>query len=368
MEDIGFSGSGSRFNSRFEAGSPITAKQLNSLADGIQASLPMPYLGDGVSVSFTPGGSLITGIGGTYSKAATKILPWTVQTYSKPKEDEEGVDWFLQVARGVCNYTWSQFPFKPATTGPIGIWSLGKDGCKQFQNEAIMADIAVYPAGSYVAGDETDGTTPWMGQSPKSASIKITNAAEGGNDIWHVTVSKVDWWDKELWYQGDRLIEREMPFVSVVEDNDPGGSTILGAETQNSQSHRYVILPYPQGVGQPATSGPYNNGFVIPRNIGYNVKKIATLNWNAENENWDVTQYILHQAELQIQYQEQTRWVDFIFDYVNYNWYDLAVYDHFDSDPGITNLELLDNLKSIAGYEINLNEWWVHVVNHRSTT
>ena len=60
MEDSGFSGSGSRFNARFEAGSPIQAKQLNDLAAGIQASLPMPYLGAGPSVSFMPGGSTIT--------------------------------------------------------------------------------------------------------------------------------------------------------------------------------------------------------------------------------------------------------------------------------------------------------------------
>lgn len=60
MEDIGFNGTGSRFNSRFESGSPIQAKQLNDLAAGIQVALPMPYLGEGPTVSFTPGGSLIT--------------------------------------------------------------------------------------------------------------------------------------------------------------------------------------------------------------------------------------------------------------------------------------------------------------------
>jgi hypothetical protein len=60
MDDVGFNGTGSRFNSRFESGSPILAKQLNDLAAGLQASLPMPYLGDGASVSYTPGGSIIT--------------------------------------------------------------------------------------------------------------------------------------------------------------------------------------------------------------------------------------------------------------------------------------------------------------------
>ena len=55
-----FNGSGSRFNSRFVQGEEIYAKQLNDLASGLQASLPMPYLGEGSSVSYLPGGSLIT--------------------------------------------------------------------------------------------------------------------------------------------------------------------------------------------------------------------------------------------------------------------------------------------------------------------
>lgn len=55
-----FNGSGSRFNSRFVQGEQIYAKQLNDLAAGLQASLPMPYLGEGASVSYIPGGSIIT--------------------------------------------------------------------------------------------------------------------------------------------------------------------------------------------------------------------------------------------------------------------------------------------------------------------
>ena len=60
MEDNGFQGTGSRFNSRFESGSPILAKQLNDLANGIQSAIAMPYLGSGPAVSFGPGGSNVT--------------------------------------------------------------------------------------------------------------------------------------------------------------------------------------------------------------------------------------------------------------------------------------------------------------------
>lgn len=61
MNDAGFNGTGSRFNTRFEAGSPIYAKQLNDLAAGVQAALPQPFTGYGPSVSYTPGGGIIAG-------------------------------------------------------------------------------------------------------------------------------------------------------------------------------------------------------------------------------------------------------------------------------------------------------------------
>ena len=60
MNDEGFKGNPSRFNSRFGSGEEITARQLNDLANGIQVGNPMPYLGEGPSVSFTPGGAIIT--------------------------------------------------------------------------------------------------------------------------------------------------------------------------------------------------------------------------------------------------------------------------------------------------------------------
>jgi len=58
--DLGFNGSGSRFNSRFGSGEPILAKQLNDLATGIQATTTIPYLGEGPSIAFTSGGTVIT--------------------------------------------------------------------------------------------------------------------------------------------------------------------------------------------------------------------------------------------------------------------------------------------------------------------
>jgi hypothetical protein len=70
ISDRGFDGSGSRFVSRFGVGEPITAKQLNDMAQAIQVGLPMPYLGEGPAVSFLPGGSTITYVPDVYQAVA----------------------------------------------------------------------------------------------------------------------------------------------------------------------------------------------------------------------------------------------------------------------------------------------------------
>jgi hypothetical protein len=108
MEDIGFNGSGSKFNSRFESGGPIYAKQLNDLSYGIQAGLPMPYLGEGPSVSFTPGGALITG---TRSNTDVTAPVKTFQQFEmRTAVDAESGNQVLQIAKGTVNFTQSTMP------------------------------------------------------------------------------------------------------------------------------------------------------------------------------------------------------------------------------------------------------------------
>ena len=86
MNDQGFIGSGSRFNSRFGSGEEITAKQLNDLSYGIQAGLPMPYIGEGPSVSYTPGGAIITQNVEFYQLAAEIDFPFKIRLESTATE------------------------------------------------------------------------------------------------------------------------------------------------------------------------------------------------------------------------------------------------------------------------------------------
>jgi hypothetical protein len=75
MEDLGFKGTGSQFVTRFKAGEDISAEQLNRLANAVQTSISMPYLGDGPSISFTGGGTTIT-TNPIFNQ--TTLYPWSI--------------------------------------------------------------------------------------------------------------------------------------------------------------------------------------------------------------------------------------------------------------------------------------------------
>lgn len=354
MEDVGFQGTGSRFGSRFESGSPILAKQLNDLATGIQSSLPMPYLGEGTSVSFVPGGSLITSNPADLkTPTATIPAPWTVDV--ETVVDGETKTYFLKIVRGVCNYTWSEFPFSPKTTTSGGQPYLDLNGNRVYDNECIVTDYAVYPSGSYREG--TDSTSDWMGGD---AAIQIKNAAAGGSDVWYVTVSKLDWWNKFSWDDAARLQDKERPWVSVFAEGSEAETKILNPKTQNSFSLHRLFLPQVPIPPTPYLSDIFN-GNVVAKHIGYDVKKVASLTWNDTDKKWDVVQYILHQVEIEIPYQQQTIWDYFLYaDSGPVNDYQYAVDAHFVGS--IDNLSLRSDLASISGYTINSTDWWYDLI------
>jgi len=358
MDDIGFQGTGSRFGSRFESGSPILAKQLNDLATGIQSSLPMPYLGEGASVSFVPGGSIITSNPADFKTPTANIPPpWTVDV--ETVIDGETKTYFLKIVRGICNYTWSEFPFSPETTdGGDLLPHLNLNGNKVYHNECIVKDYAVYPSGSYREG--TDSTSNWMGGD---AAIQIKNAADGGADVWYVTVSKLDWWNKLSWDDSAILQDKERPWVSVFAQGSEAYTKILNPKTQNSFSLHRLFLP------QTWTGGGFTNtlmsdifhGNVVAKHIGYNVKKVASITWNNDTKQWDLVQYIQHQVEIEIPYQQQTIWDYFLYaDQGPVNDYQSAVDAYFVGR--IDNLTLRSDLASISGYTINSTDWWYDLI------
>jgi hypothetical protein len=308
----------------------------------------MPYLGEGQSVSFVPGGSLITSSSLDISpQVSVPLTPWTVEV--ETVVDGETTNYFLRTVRGICNYTWSEFPFGPATVDVSGSSYLNETNNRTFSNECIIKDYAVYPSGSYREG--TDSASDWMGGN---ASIEIKNAADGGSDTWYVTVSKMDWYNKLNWDDADRIQDKERPWLSVFASGSAAATAIL-KPTQNSRGNH--LLPLPNITGAGYQDGAIWNGYVLPRHIGYDCKKVASLTWNDTDKKWDVVQYILHQVELAIPYQQGLRWAGLIPNgEPPANGYQTAKDAHF--DPYIENLSLRSDLASISGYTINANDWW----------
>ena len=140
MDDIGFQGTGSRFNTRFGAGEDIYAAQLNGLAAGIQSSLGMPYLGAGQSVSFLPGGNVITQIPDAPAASAQNIQQFQIQVIDR--EDKKCV----QVAKGFV--IWPAYLTGTSLPNVRGLL------------QAKVEKVWVYPTGSLIAGTATD--SPWV--------------------------------------------------------------------------------------------------------------------------------------------------------------------------------------------------------------
>ena len=140
MDDIGFQGTGSRFNTRFGAGEDIYASQLNGLAAGIQSALGMPYLGAGSSVSFMPGGNIITQIPEAPAASTAPIQQFQIQLTTR--EDKQCV----QVAKGFIIW-----PAYISGSSPPHVRSM---------LQAKVERMYVYPTGSLLPGTLTD--TPWV--------------------------------------------------------------------------------------------------------------------------------------------------------------------------------------------------------------
>ena len=348
----GFNGSST--GGSFGAGQPVYASALNKLATGIDQTRTM--MSNDVQFQAGTGGTVYAlqqevtdGIGNVIPP------PWTVNV--ETVVDGTTKTYFLKVVRGVCNYTWSEFPFGPETINDGTSMEMSEDGNKTYHNECIVTDYAVYPSGSYREG--TDSTSDWMGGN---AAIQIKNAADGGADVWYVTVSKLDWWNKLNWDDSARLQDKERPWVSVFAEGSACDGAISKPTSNSLGLHKVIFPPWPPVPDpeppDPIGSDPFN-GSVVAKHIGYDMKKVASLTWNDTDKVWDVVQYIQHQVELAIPYQQQFRWSVFIPGNL-FNEQAYAISTHFASD--INNLSLRSDLASISGYTINSTDWWYDLV------
>lgn len=255
MEDQGFSGSGSSFVSRFEAGAPIQAKQLNDLAAGIQASLPMPYLGEGPSVSFTPGGSVITDNRSALQQvepSASIVQQFQMRTVVVDNNAR------LQIAKGTVSFTQSNMPRV-------------RLGGHSDQRQAWLFKTAVLGSGITVTPGAA-ASTEWM---EGNGYYNISSAG-----TYYVTISKFDINQSNDDTESE-LLNAETPFISIFKSGDAIESTIFSetgpSEYVNKTNVQKMVGYDAMSTGLSGDWGNCHTTWFNPVKWGYSVKLIGTV-------------------------------------------------------------------------------------------
>lgn len=247
---------------------------------------------------------------------------------------------YLKTRKGVVNYTWSTFPFRPDDAGYP--YSLS-------ERQARINDWAVYQNGKRTAGTATDGDAfGWMANDGK---IELPTGASGASML--VLMSKIDWWDRDGWLAAYRLIDAEMPFVSVI----PTSDTVAMATLATQQGTSVISGGFFYYNTSPSYSITFDPPY--PFVIGYTYKKIAQLDWNDTTNQWDVTQYEYGPMNIRVLALPTT--VGFDAGVApSPTSYDTALAAEFDS---CANYAWFEGTWAIPGYTLNSANWWTHLVN-----
>lgn len=255
---------------------------------------------------------------------------------------QDGSDFYLKTYKGVVDYSWCLSPFAPG-----GDYPDGPGDFFHLEKQARMTDWAVYQNGTRTAGTATDGPRfEWMANDGR---IQLLNGDyEGGSNTWLVTISKIDWHDATGAHASHRLIEPEVPFISVYPADDAEMVPRIQAITKSTMHLRFLYV----------NGSTVNDGSSIPMQIGYTYKKIAQLDWNADTNSWDVTQYEYGPIDLRINFYEQMR-IDYA-DAPNPSAWSYAAASDFNS---ANNYPWFESMWAIPGYTLNPSNWWYHLVN-----
>lgn len=250
---------------------------------------------------------------------------------------------YLKTRKGVVNYTWSQFPFNPD--------AINLSVFRTFEKQARINDWAVYQNGKRTAGTATDGEAfQWMADDGR---IELPTGTSGASML--VLMSKIDWWDRDGWLSDYRLIDAEMPFVSVIPTSDTVAMDTLNV--QQGETAWVGSTVYQNTT--PAGNWTVNVGPPYPINIGYTYKKIAQLDWNDTTNQWDVTQYEYGPMNLPIQHNIWPTTFE-LGDAPVPSLYE----DYFGTEfDNILNHAWFENTWAIPGYTLNPSNWWTHLVN-----
>jgi hypothetical protein len=352
MDDLGFNGTGSRFNTRFGSNSDVLGKQLNDLSYGVQAGLPQPFIGQGQSVAFTSGGALISPDIDTNGNGFYRYNddpPQFKCVVYVDNGDVAGTKYFLKIARGTITATGTNMPFtqgsEPTLAGGANFYtSQFLRPCQQ----RMIFDVAVSPQGSRTKGPFAQSTSPWMAYNGKFE----LNPEEL---TYYVTASFFDYDDQKDWYVDDRLIHAHEPWVSLVTTETAAKDSIFSLGSANMTFT--TLCPAPGDLDPP--EGSIIATGVLPTRLGYAMKVIAIIEWKEEEKMWKVTQQVTGPISFEIPFVTITDGGDTVY----------PPYQFFSYNDGLNNkfLNFLSNSNyvskfqsaSFAGYKIlNDEDWW----------
>jgi len=286
MQDVGFNGSGNRFVTRFQAGAPIFASQLNDMTAGLGVIMPQPSVGGGTSTSFTSTGTNIyalpTGDSGfglsEPNPEQFKCRIWTVpQSAGDAKH-------YLQIARGNVTTVASGFPFTQGDSSP-GSGTEQPDQAPYFiqpSEQACIFDVAVSPIGSRTQG--TLLVSPWMANAG-------TFELDPDDEKYYVTLSFFDYNDRLDWYAGNTIFDAHQPWVSIVKGSGPSYNSIFTRCTPQ------IVTDYLRTGNYALLQAPGTDG-IMPTSIAYSMKVIARIEWDAVAELWNIRQELVGPVSL----------------------------------------------------------------------
>lgn len=258
--------------------------------------------------------------------------------------DPSNPDYYVKTYKGVVDYTKSLFPWAPG-----GIFPSSAGGPTMFswiEKQARITDWAVYRNGTRTAGTATEG--PAFNWFAGDGKVEILNADyEGGSNSWLVTISMIDFLDNAGVHATQRLIDAEMPFVSVFPADDTDMIDRIQSTTYSSISARYLYI----------NGTAVDDGSSVAQRIGYTYKKIAQIDWDATTNSWQVTQYEYGPIDLRI------NWTETI--YLQYasapdpSEFDVQAANDFNN---VQNYPWFESMWAIPGYTLNPTDWWYHLV------
>lgn len=349
MDDLGFNGTGSRFNTRFGSDSVILGKQLNDMGTGLQAGLPMPNISAGPAISFTAGGVTVVGetdpnLFGRYQYNADPPQ-FKCVVYVDPNQGAE-LKYYLKIARGVITATGTRFPLTQGTIGNGGGALLDTGWIIPCQ-ERMIFDVAISPIGSRTAGPQSQSQSAWM-----ASDGKFELDPEVGH--YYVTASFLDYDDgTQNWYPDETLISNHEPWVSIVASTGESKDNIFTLNTPTGILYK-VCLGIPGAGDSRGSMGNY------PLWLGYGMKVIARIDWKSDLGMWEVRQEMLGPITIDIPFT-----CTVVADSVEYpgsggsnTYYQQQYQAKFASD--IVNYNYIEKFKD-TGYsdsDILATEWW----------